>query len=465
MVSRKNLIILAIFILGAFLRLYRIEENFIFSPEVGHNFLAVKNAFASNQIALVGPPTSHPWLYFGPLFYWSIGPLLWLFKFNPLIGAYFGAVFGIITIILNYLVIKKIFNQTIAIFSSFIIAISPLWIQFSREARFFSLVLPLTYILLISIYIKNFFFIGLSLAVLLNFHYSPLVFFPFIITLVLIKKLKVNKQKIIELFIGLIIPSLPLLIYDSTHKFQMVLNLLIWFPYRLAGFIGFIPKNTVSQETVQGGINNFYKFINLSFLPDGNRLTIILFLIMVIFSVLKFRQIFIWLWLGWGLSALFIHGNPPLHYFLPLFPIPIIIFSYFLAQLWHNIIGKITVLFILLILFTVNLTFYFSSQWFFLPQDRIWPNTDYVPYKIQLNMVNTIIKDAHGKPYNLTRVGPYDYFAGNFAQNYQYLAWWMGNEPVQEKTNLRYTIYETPKKSEGLTIYNQANIKVVKGIQ
>lgn len=137
MASRKNLIIVIIITIAVFLRLYRIENNFIFSGEVGHNFLAIKNAILMHQIPLLGPPTSHPWLYFGPLFYWFFGHVLWFSGFNPLSGVYFSAVVSVLTILLNYIIIRKIFSVKIALLSTFLIAISPLWLQFTRDARFF----------------------------------------------------------------------------------------------------------------------------------------------------------------------------------------------------------------------------------------------------------------------------------------------------------------------------------------
>lgn len=450
MVSRKNLIIFSIFALAIFLRFFRIEENFIFSGEVGHNFLAIKNAIISREIPLIGPPTSHPWLYFGPLFYWIFGPLLWLAKFNPLAGAYFGAASGILVIFLNYLVVKEIFGEKTALFSSFLIAISPLWLQFSREARFFSFVLPFVYLFLWVLMggvklahpwgVKL--LLGLLLGMMLNFHYTALIFIPVVLSLVLTKNLRMGRRESLISFIGFLIPNLPLSVYDLGHQFKMISSLLVWVPYRIAGFVGIYPKNTVSLNIIKENFASFYKFFNLSFLPEGNLLAVVFLILITIFTIKKIRQPLILFWLGWGMLVLFIHGAPPIHYFLPLFPLPIIIFSLFLADLWRKKLGKLIVCGLLFIISFINLAFFFSEKWFFLPQDKMWLKPLYVPYSLQKEVAKTIVKDAAGKPYNLLRVGPYDYFEGNYAQNYQYLAWWFGNEPIQEKTKLRYTIYE-----------------------
>jgi len=45
--------------------------------------------------------------------------------------------------------------------------------------------------------------------------------------------------------------------------------------------------------------------------------------------------------------------------------------------------------------------------------------------------------------YMLKRKGFSDQFEGNYAQNYQYLAWLLGNEPVVDRQKLIYTIVES----------------------
>lgn len=451
-----------ILVLAIFLRFFRLEENFIFSGELGHNFLAIKSAFINRQIPLVGPPTSHPWLSFGPLFYWLFGPLLVLSSFNPLSAAYFGALIGILTIILNFLVTKKIFGEKVALFSSLLITISPLWNNFFRDARFFSLVLPLVYLFLWSVDKRKFFVVGLSLGVMLNFHYTALIFVPVVLSLMAIGNskslvrmtpflqlqeiLKRVQGDVVRFLTGILIPSLPLLLYDATNHSATMSNLLVWIPYRVAGFVGFYPKNTISLKVVQETLLSFYRFFSESFLPEGNSLAPLLLIVLAIFVVKKIRKPLILFWFAWGMLALFVHGQPPIHYFLPLFPLPMIIFSLFLFDLWTKKLGQFIVIGLLLTMVLVNFNFFFSDRWFFLPQEKIWPKTFYVPFKIQKEIVKTIVNDAAGRPYNLARVGPFDYFEEDFAQNYRYLAWWLGNEPVSEKVKLRYTIYEDQTK-------------------
>lgn len=137
--------------------------------------------------------------------------------------------------------------------------------------------------------------------------------------------------------------------------------------------------------------------------------------------------------------GLFIHGDPPSHYYLPLYPIPIIFLSSILSTLLRGGLRLLVIGIILIIAFN-NFKYYFSDQWFYLLQDRIVHN--HVPYVLQVKAVEEIVKDANGRNFTLERVGPFDYFEGNYAQNYWYLFRLKGVTPYSD-SKLRYIIDET----------------------
>ena len=128
-----------ILLLGFFLRFYRIEEIMLFHGELGDNYLQIKNFIFQKKIPLIGPPTSHTWLFFGPLFYWIFGPILLLSGFDPRSGAYFSEIIGIFTVLLNFFMVSKLFNNKTALISSLLVAVSPIFIVMSRSSRLFGL--------------------------------------------------------------------------------------------------------------------------------------------------------------------------------------------------------------------------------------------------------------------------------------------------------------------------------------
>lgn len=478
---KKNKIIIFIIFLAAFLRLYRLGENFGFEGELGDNLLAVKDAIFQRQIPLLGPPTSHPWLYFGPLYYWLLIPLTIVFNFNPLVIAYVGVAAGILVVILNFAVIGKIFSQKAAFFSSFLLAISFLFVGFSRGGRFMFLVTVFFYPLMWLLYQvwrkkrRSLFCLGLVLGIMLNFHLTSLILAPVIFMIFWKRRRLIEKKGLFLVSLGFLLPNLPFLIYDISHRLEMTRKFLVWVPYRLAGFLGFYPKNNLSKDVIMQTLEGFNKFISSSFVPDNfvpdkEIIGWLLTAIVVGFFLLNFKKgTFGWFFLRWAgvfsFLILFIHTSPPIHYFVPILPLPVIIFSLLLEQLWRKFWGKIVVFLLLPLILFLNFRFFFSANYFYRSQDKIAPEIFYVPFSLQKRLVRTVVEDARGEPFSLSRVGPYDYFEKSFAQNYLYLAWWFGNEPI-DNADIRYMIYEDslrlPEKIVGKIIYKQDGLTVVK---
>ncbi len=461
-IKPSHLLLLCILLVGIFLRFYRIEETFIFSGEVGHNLLAIKDAYQSRIIPLIGPPTSHSWLYFGPLYYWIYGPILVLSSFNPLSHAYFGAFISTLTIIANYFVIKKIFNQRIALISSFLLSVSPLYLSFSRGGRFFSIVALLIYPLIYLLFHidrntrKKLFWLGVILGCMFSFHFTPLMLVPFIVLILLINK-KFSTKNVVIFFGGVFISMIPFFLYDLVHQFGMTSKVLLWLPYRVAGFLGLYPKNTFSPKVAQENVLSLYNFVTESMVTPDQKIVsvIILYGLLLLFIVkcvhaiqkkLQLSEVFLIVWFLCGYIAIFIHGSPPIHYFLPLLPLPILFLSLLLNNLWLKKWGRGIVIAFLLLISVGNFRYLFSDKWFFYPENKMTTVPYYIPYKVQKEVTRVIVSDAKTKRFNLRRVGLYDQFEGDYAQNYIYLLWLYGNEPTEKQQKITYTIYEDTKK-------------------
>lgn len=450
----KNKLLIIILCLGIFLRLYRIEQNFIFSSEIGDNLLAVKNAYFGGYLPLVGPPTSHHWIDFGPLFYWTYGPILVLSKFNPYSYAYFGAFISVLTIIVNYLVLLKLANRRVALISSLLLAVSFSFLSLSRVARFFSIVPLLVYLYVyfldqITRGRDRYFILGLIFGIMLNYHYSVLMLLPFTLTIALIRKMLIFKG-IVKFIIGVLIPLIPLLVHDLAHRMDMTSHLVLWIPYRIAGFLGLYPKNTISEKVVSESSVIFFDYLKFSILPDNQILlgtlfscVILIFFLFKVFQTVKIKSyssiyLFVFVWFIWGFFALFIHGLAPIHYYVSLLPIPIILPALLLDEIWKNGFKYVSIL-ILIVITVINLNFFFSKSWFYQTTNKA--NMANIPYELQISVVKKIVGDARGARYKLKRVGPLDFFEKEYSQNYAFLLWLYGNEPTKN-TKLTYVIVE-----------------------
>ena len=112
--------------------------------------------------------------------------------------------------------------------------------------------------------------------------------------------------------------------------------------------------------------------------------------------------------------------------------------------MWRKKYIIVALLLIILVTF-INSKYYFSNNWFFKGSD----------FEQQIKIAKLIIQDNNNEAYELRRFGVYDEFEGDFAQNYQYLLWLYGNEPVKVgdiivnknlKPIYKYIIFEEPKK-------------------
>ena len=469
----KEIIVILIISLIAFLiRSYKGINSFPFTGEFGDNLLDIKNAISENKIPLFGPPTSHPWLLFGPLYYWIMIPIMTIFKFNPLAGYWFGILSGSLVILLNYLVIKKVINEKVALISSLLICISPLYISFSKDARFFFLVTLVFYGLIYSLHIflkekKNIFWVGFFMSLFFHFHYSPILLFPSLFIFLYMNKEKVFKQ-IKYLITGFIIPFIPILIEDSKNKFTMFKNLFLWVPYRIAGFLGLYPKNNISLQNLSQSLNSTIEFIGKSFIYEKNfwSLSFYIFSVFLILYLVKYFKtnkknpivLFLFYSLIISIIGVFIHGDTPVHYYLPVFPIPLIIVSIFIDDCFKNC-NSFTkgVFFGLLILIIVLNTKYFIKFYFQFDDNYFSNDSHYVSYNLQYQVAQYIIEDSKGNKFSLIRTGPYDYFEENYSQNYKYLLWYMGSEPIKNSS----LIYEIVEGRELFVNYKKYNLKLI----
>jgi len=426
--GKYDAIFVGIIFIAIFLRFFRINENLVFHGELGQNYLAIKDAYFFHQIPLLGPPTSHPWLSFGPLFYYIFGPFLILNRWNPNTGPYFFGVVGILGIIANYLLIKKYFSEKIALISSYIMAISTTWIDLSRQARFFSMVTylfyPFLFLLLKTLRDKKYlFWLGLIFGVMLNFHLAPI----FLISPVLIlfwqgrNKIKFTINDLAKGFVGFIIPNIPFLIYNLKTGLVMLTRFAVWLPYRSVIYHNFNFGFTLSEIINFFGGWLIFPVIFAIYLERRNNV------VQILISFLFF-----------GILALVLHKDPPEHYFYVMYAIPIILFSIFLSK-----ISNFLIISILIMATVMSFTYLFSDKWFYINQDKIVQDVN-VPYKLQVETTKKIISSASGQPFNLYRVGFGDQFENNYEQNYSYLLWYFGNQPRSYPTGLSYTIIEYP---------------------
>lgn len=239
-VNKTEVILLsAILLIGAFLRLYRISEYMTFLGDEGRDAIIVRNLLVHADPILIGPGTSIGNMYLGPLYYYLIAPFLLLFNFSPVGPSVMIALFGVATIYLVWHIGKEWFGSIAGLVAAFFYAIVPVVIIYNRSSwnpnimPFFSL---------LCIYaawkvwnqhaFKWLIVLGVSFAFVMQSHYLGLILAPVMGLFLLLTILQLDNSKLVGnwkpetgkflkyLVCGLILFLLlmsPLAIFDARH--------------------------------------------------------------------------------------------------------------------------------------------------------------------------------------------------------------------------------------------------------
>ena len=439
-------------ILAFFLRIYKIGSNYFFAGENGKELLYVRNFVQNGGLPLVGLPTSHEWLTYGPVYYWILIPLVKIFGNSPYILFWISLVVSIIGIVITYFVFTKIIDKKFSLILTFFISVSPLWIWVTRLSKlhtFFFILTPVLIYFLYKIWNKErryIFWLGFVFGLLFSFHYSQIPIFLVIFAAFWIKRKYLIIRDYLIFFLGLVIPNITVLIYDAGNKFSMIKNLVAWIPYRIAGFSGIYPKNNLDSATAVNTLSSFNEFLGRNIFWDGRFwiLTSVLFILMFVVFVLQNRKVFKKDFFVFYLTsstivqflALFILTSPPLHYFFPVFLNFWLLFSYFIYKYWQNKFTRILTALFIILMSVINVIGLNSEH---------ANDMDYIPLKTQELVAASIVKDANGAAFSLKRIGPFDYFPENYDQNYRFLILSKGGNLVDTATNV-YTIVEDLSK-------------------
>jgi len=133
-IKNNHLILLiALVIVGAFLRFYNLSFNSLWLDEATTYTISSQSFMAIWQSMVAGE-------FNPPLFYWIEHIILW-FGNSEFLLRIVPAVFGILTIPLFYLIGKEFIDEKVGIVMAAIATFSPFLILYSQEARAYSMML------------------------------------------------------------------------------------------------------------------------------------------------------------------------------------------------------------------------------------------------------------------------------------------------------------------------------------
>lgn len=258
---KYKLLIISLFFVGAFFRLYNFENRMIFGPEQGISLMTsvanLEKFSLLGEINLQRATSANHIPFHGAYYSYLILPLIVLANYRvlPITLAFVGL--NLITALIFYIVSQKLFGKTVAIFALFFFIFSAIMIHHSLFTWILN-PLPLVGVLnlwFFSKLIKNRQLVLSSLWIgfLAGFGFGlQNLYLPFgVMMLVLI--MIISRRKLLSLLIyllGAIVGNLPMVIFDLRHDFYHTRTLWQY-------FLDVYLNHTVS------GFTDYYHFLYL----------------------------------------------------------------------------------------------------------------------------------------------------------------------------------------------------------
>jgi len=172
--NRYTLILLVVLLAGLFFRVYGLGDESLWLDEG----IALRLAHATPLVVTIERAfNNHPPVYFLTLHYW-----IKLFGDSLVYARFLSVIFGVLTILMFYILGRRLFNERVGVVSAFLLAISTFHIYYSQEARMYTMV---AFLSLVSMYLLVRLFEKRTLAIsagyilssffLLYTHYSALL--------------------------------------------------------------------------------------------------------------------------------------------------------------------------------------------------------------------------------------------------------------------------------------------------
>lgn len=449
MFTRMSLGVLAnvLFVsLALLILLYKLTSLMTFIGDQAWFYLSAKDLLLGQSFPLVGITSSHTWLHQGPLWTYLLAIALWLGNFNPVAGGYLSVGIGLLTLITLHGVSKKMLGERVAIIASLLYVTSPLVILHARMP-YHTTPIPLFVLL----YFFSLFqwihgkkiYLSLSLfflAILYNFELATVVLFAPLLIISLfgfITKQKyiknLTRKNLYQSILFILIPMIPILIYDITHGFKQTVVFGGWLVMNALRTIGI---SLYESNTPQQSINIFYftyeLLQKLVFLPHG---IFALLLLLISFAYVLFilykkytkhsiesGLLLSILW--FTLTVVFYFGNKtPSEAYLPmLFPVVFLLISYFLSGVFR---ARALLLLVVGVIASVNIVYLLKDNY-------LTTNPGSLTMEIRKKAVKKIINDSNGQSYYLAGKGSGSQFE-SFLMPYEYLAWYADHPPTETK--------------------------------
>jgi len=365
-ISQKKfeIIILIILLISTILRFYNYQNLWSLGNDNSRDIAIAREALSRHELPLIGSFSSAGPFVFGPLFYWVVMGSYIVLPFMFTAPFFVTALSGVLTVgvlmACGYLINGKRLTIIIGILTAF----APQFVMRSLVVGQHTYIAPAASLLFL-MYILYWqkkklifaFLAGIFLGIALSFHYQAINLLIFFAAILLVPKISWAKRILgfLIMFLGFLLPSLPLLLWDSQQHFANIRNILDYFllgQYRiyvpnswklflftyLPSYWGFVVGGTKTAALLLIG----FTFIMVIITGVKKKISLIMYVFGVMFAVLLvlnryyrgersegyliYLAPFILLFTAWSIDKLFEFTTPVLSKkILPAFAVLILV--------------------------------------------------------------------------------------------------------------------------------------------
>lgn len=406
-------VLLLVVILGIVLRFWNIHLLQFFTYDQARDAIYVKRIVIDHVPRLLGTQTSLPGMYLPPFYYYTIAPILWLARLNPIGIDVYSATIGVLVILLVYFVANQMFGKPAGIAAAALYSLSPLNVELSRRAWNPN---TLPFFILLAFYFlwrcfekkeeKDFLFSSIVYGYCLSLHFGAWTLAPiFLFSWLFFWKKNGDKKILLGSAGAIIFFVLPLFLFELRHNFFLLSQAKIFFFDQqhlglaqgnfiesiltsvIAIFIillsGRILVSTQAPLEFSGKLSDLFRFsqpisvvahkpFSISFQWWG----IVILGLIIGFSIwyffkgkektLKFSLALLWSWVITGIIvSQFYAGKFFFFYYLFLFPVPFLLSGFIAKVFWESRWGRLIVTLSVLAIscFHLQHTTVFETYW------------------------------------------------------------------------------------------------------
>lgn len=349
---KNNWVITLIIIFATIMRSWSISSHGILFGDAAKDLLVAKQAVETQNLPLLGIPSSIPRFHQGPLTIWLEMIIYSIFGQNTLAFSMSFAFLGIIAVIAVYEYAVVFINKKTALISSALLAFSPLAIAHSRVPYHTN---PIPLVIMIYLFALQYwwqnkklglFWAGLAWILVMQFELSLFSLGLMIPYILWRKRTKINMSVISQLSAASLLGLFPQIIHDLTSSFgaSQIGGFILWVGYRITALTGLVGDHQFSIAKLSTTLSIYGKYWGRIF---STQVTFISIIFLVLFTITAALAISKRKTLKIGLEipivalvlltlSYFAHGTPSEAYFPPYFPLLSIFIGWGLSQVFHQ---------------------------------------------------------------------------------------------------------------------------------